>query len=88
MDEAAVEAFWQEHPCGDFQVGGLTKGFAGDHSRFFDEYDRHRYSHERHILDALDRFEWQGRDVLEIGLGQGADSEQLMRRVRAGQAWI
>jgi ubiquinone/menaquinone biosynthesis C-methylase UbiE len=84
MDEAAVQAFWQLHPCGDQQVGGLTQAFAGDCRQFFREYDEFRYRREPHILRALDRFQWGGKRVLEIGIGQGADAEQLVRR---GARW-
>jgi len=84
MDEAAVKAFWQLHPCGDQQVGGLTQAFAGDCRQFFREYDQFRYRREPHILRAMDRFQWAGKRVLEIGIGQGADAEQLVRR---GARW-
>ncbi|MGH3990856.1 MAG: class I SAM-dependent methyltransferase, partial [Pseudonocardiaceae bacterium] len=33
-----------------------------------------------HIPACLDRIEWRDRKVLEIGLGQGAESEQIIRR--------
>src|SRR5262249_41321396 len=36
------------------------------------------------ILVGIDRFEWKDKEVLEIGLGQGSDSEQLIRR---GAQW-
>jgi SAM-dependent methyltransferase len=84
MDEATVQAFWQLHPCGDQQVGGLSQVFAGDYQRFFHEYDAFRYHREPHILRALDRFKWEGKRVLEIGIGQGADAEQLIHR---GARW-
>jgi SAM-dependent methyltransferase len=84
MGEAAVRGFWQLHPCGDQQVGGLTQAFAGDYRKFFREYDAFRYRHEAHILRALDRFQWAGKKVLEIGIGQGADAEQLIHR---GARW-
>lgn len=84
MDEASVQSFWDAHPCGDHIVGGLRTGFSDDYERFFDSYDAWRYRQERHILPALDRTSWQGKNVLEIGLGQGADSEQLIRR---GARW-
>jgi SAM-dependent methyltransferase len=84
MDEATVQAFWQLHPCGDQQVGGLSQAFAGDYQRFFHEYDAFRYHREPHILRALDRFKWEGKRVLEIGIGQGADAEQLIHR---GARW-
>jgi SAM-dependent methyltransferase len=65
-------------------VGGLDAGFAHDHEKFFAAYDAWRYGQEDHIPGCLDRIEWAGRDVLEIGLGQGAESEQLIRR---GARW-
>ena len=79
-----MQAFWDAHPCGDAQVGGLRSAFDGDHAAFFDAYDAFRYRNEPHILQALDRFDWAGKAVLEIGLGQGADAEQLIRR---GARW-
>ncbi len=84
MEESKIQSFWQEHPCGDFLVGGLDKAFKGDCEQFFVEYDRYRYTHEGHILTALDQFDWKGKKVLEIGLGQGADSAQLIKR---GAQW-
>lgn len=75
-----MQAFWNEHPCGDHIVGGLQLGFAHDHTRFFDAYDAWRYRQEEHILGCLDRIDWNDRRVLEIGLGQGSESEQLIRR--------
>jgi SAM-dependent methyltransferase len=84
MHEQDVRSFWESRPCGDHIVGGLDERFQRDYQRFFDEYDAWRYDQEGHILGCLDRFEWRDRDVLEIGLGQGAESEQLIRR---GARW-
>ena len=83
LDEDLIAAFWDEFPCGDSQVGGLER-FAADHQAFFDEYDAFRYTKEAHILECLDGLEVAGKRVLEIGLGEGADSEQLIRR---GATW-
>lgn len=83
-DEDAVAAFWQAHPCGDAMVGGLSERYRHDYERFFADYDRHRYSTESHIPGCLDRLALAGSRVLEIGLGQGAESEQLIRR---GARW-
>ncbi len=80
MNESDVREFWNAHPCGDHIVGGLHGGFADDYQRFFTAYDAWRYRQEAHIPACLDRFEWRGRTVLEIGLGQGAESEQIIRR--------
>lgn len=76
MNEQQVASFWETHPCGDQQVGGLKD----DYLDFFDRYDAFRYKKEGHILGCLDEIDWQGKEVLEIGLGQGADSEQIVRR--------
>ncbi len=79
MNEASVENFWQHHPCGDMQVGGLNK-FRRDYETFFSEYDKYRYNKEGHILGCLDKIDFHEKETLEIGLGQGADSEQIIRR--------
>ena len=84
MNEAEVQSFWNAHPCGDAIVGGLHTSFQNDYERFFAAYDAWRYEQEGHILECLDRTDWRGRKVLEIGLGQGAESEQLIRR---GAVW-
>jgi|HigsolmetaAR203D_1030402.scaffolds.fasta_scaffold00062_22 SAM-dependent methyltransferase len=80
VTEREIAEFWQHHPCGNDQVGGLR----GDYERFFRAYDAFRYAREGHILDCLDAIDFRGRKVLEIGLGQGADSEQIIRR---GAIW-
>lgn len=83
MNEHDVQMFWQNHPCGEGLVGGSTR-FSEDFDQFFQEYDRWRYRHEGHILECLDEIGFCGRKALEIGLGQGADSEQIIRR---GAVW-
>lgn len=80
MNERDVQAFWNSHPCGDHIVGGLHGAFADDYERFFTAYDAWRYRQEAHIPSCLDRVGWRDRKVLEIGLGQGAESEQIIRR--------
>jgi ubiquinone/menaquinone biosynthesis C-methylase UbiE len=84
VNETEVQTFWNAHPCGDHIVGGLREEFADDYERFFTAYDRWRYDQEGHIPACLDRFPWAGKKVLEIGLGQGTESEQLIRR---GARW-
>ncbi len=78
--EPEIERFWQAHPCGDGQVGGLEERFGGDYGRFFTEYDAFRYRREKHIPACLDGVAFAGNRVLEIGLGQGTESEQIIRR--------
>ncbi len=80
MNESDVQEFWNSHPCGDHIVGGLHGAFSADYERFFAAYDAWRYRQEAHIPSCLDRVNWCDRKVLEIGLGQGAESEQIIRR--------
>jgi SAM-dependent methyltransferase len=80
MDEQQVQDFWQNHACGDAQVGGLRERFKGDYEEFFADYDRFRYENERHLPACIDALGVSGKQVLEIGLGEGADAEQLIRR--------
>lgn len=79
-DEQSIHNFWNAHPCGDHQVESLKE----DYEAFFDRYDKFRYSREGHILRRLDAIDFKGKRVLEIGLGQGADAEQIIRR---GAIW-
>lgn len=80
VGEREISVFWEANPCGNAQVGGLEERFGGDFDCFFSEYDAFRYRREKHILRCLDRANFAGKKVLEIGLGQGADSEQIIRR--------
>lgn len=84
INEQEIKAFWQNAPVDETNMGDLEGFFGGDWARFFEAYDKWRYSYQAHILRALDQFDWNGKRVLEIGLGQGADSEQLIRR---GARW-
>jgi SAM-dependent methyltransferase len=84
MDELTVQRFWQDHACGDSQVGGLHERFLDDYERFFTDYDLFRYQNERHLPACLDSLDVAGKQVLEIGLGEGSDSERLIRQ---GARW-
>jgi SAM-dependent methyltransferase len=78
--EADIADFWDTHPCGEAIVDGLR----GDYDRFFTEYDRVKYQSESHIPRCIGELGVEGKRVLEIGLGQGAESELL---IRAGASW-
>jgi SAM-dependent methyltransferase len=80
VEEQAVQRFWEDHACGDTQVGGLRERFHGDYDRFFKDYDRFRYQNERHLPACIDGLDITHKQVLEIGLGEGADSERLIRQ--------
>lgn len=79
MNELDVQDFWQHHPCGDGLIGGLEK-FRSNYEAYFERFDAYRYNKEGHILTCLDRIDFKNRDTLEIGLGLGADAEQIIRR--------
>jgi SAM-dependent methyltransferase len=78
--EENIRDFWNAHPCDDHQVESLK----ADYEVLFQRYDEFRYSRQGHILARLDAIDFKGKRVLEIGLGQGADSEQIIRR---GAIW-
>src|SRR3954467_9029472 len=83
MNEPEIQDFWNRYPCGDLQVGGLQQR-RGDYEGFFKDYDAFRYKKEGHILRCLDNIDFEGKQVLEIGLGEGADTEQIIKR---GAIW-
>jgi len=78
--ENEIKDFWQDHPCGADLVGDLTDETRIEYQDFFDRYDKFRYEKEPHILKNLDQIDFAGKRVLEIGLGQGADAEQIVSR--------
>ncbi|HRI03331.1 MAG TPA: class I SAM-dependent methyltransferase [Pyrinomonadaceae bacterium] len=78
--ENEIKDFWQMHPCGAELVGDLNEETRAEYADFFARYDAFRYAKEPHILTNLDRIDFAGKRVLEIGLGQGADGEQIVRR--------
>lgn len=76
MNEASIQEFWQSHPCGE---GLVEQKFDSDFASFFKSYDELRYTKEKHILDCLAAVDFRNKNVLEIGLGQGADAEVIAR---------
>lgn len=83
MNEFEIQSFWSRYPCGEMQIGGFEK-YGNKYDVFFSAYDNFRYSREPHILRCLDKIDFKGKHTLEIGLGLGADSEQIIRR---GAIW-
>ena len=78
--ESSVQQFWQNNPCGAELVGDLTDKSRVEYEAFFARYDEYRYTKEGHILKCLDEIDFKEKRVLEIGLGQGADGEEIVRR--------
>jgi len=84
MNESEIQDFWQQHPCDEDFVGG-AENYEADYEKFFENYDEFRYRKEPHILECLKNIDFQGKRTLEIGLGQGADAEQI---IRLGADWF
>lgn len=80
MNEGDIKDFWNAHPCGGELVGDLSDETRAEYGKFFDRYDSYRYTKEPHIFANLDRIDFRDKKVLEIGLGQGADAEQIVKR--------
>lgn len=78
--ENEIKDFWQQNPCGAWLVGDLPAEVRLEYEEFFARYDAYRYGKEPHILKNLDAIDLKGKRVLEIGLGQGADSEEIIKR--------
>lgn len=69
-DKKSVHDFWNDASCGERQ-------YLGGHAR--EDYLRHsetRYRLEPEILAFADFAHGQGKDVLEIGVGLGADHQK------------
>jgi ubiquinone/menaquinone biosynthesis C-methylase UbiE len=64
-----IEIFWEKHLCGSHFVA--NEKFTPE---FFQNYHNYRYNKEHHLLKIVPWESAEGKDVLEIGLGIGADS--------------
>jgi ubiquinone/menaquinone biosynthesis C-methylase UbiE len=72
FDAESIAKFWQQHPCGSEFVE------PADWRIFFDKYDQFKFSIEPHILAELKKTNFNGKRVLEIGLGQGAEAQRII----------
>jgi len=84
VTEEQIQSFWQAH-----HFGGTTHPLARDREDFalddlFRDHDRKRYQACPQLLRHLNAIPLEGKRVLEIGIAEGADSEQLIRR---GAIW-
>jgi ubiquinone/menaquinone biosynthesis C-methylase UbiE len=70
-----IKDFWQKNPVGENLVKAENNWKA-----HFDKYDKFRYSTEGHILTELDNIDLKNKKILEIGIGQAADSYQIVKR--------
>lgn len=74
--KGTVRAYWNETPCGSQNT---TK--AKYTKEYFDEIERHRYSVEPEIFSFGQFTRFNGKKVLEVGIGAGTD---FLQWVRAG----
>lgn len=75
LQKGEIKNFWNENPVGENFVEYGEGGVA-----FFERYDEFRYRTEGHILKELDKIDFKDKSVLEIGIGQAADSMQIVKR--------
>jgi SAM-dependent methyltransferase len=71
--KASVQEFWNAASCGEVYASGST-----DRDRY-ESHARARYSLEPYIADFAKFASASGRDVLEIGVGMGADHAEWAR---------
>ena len=64
----AVQKYWDSAPC-----GSTDAGVPPDDPAFFRSHARMRYQREPEIVPFANFEAWKGRQVLEIGVGMGAD---------------
>lgn len=67
-----IAEFWEKHPCGSDFI------HASEWKEFFLSYDQFKYTHEPHILEEIRKIDFKGKRVLEIGLGQGAETQKII----------
>jgi len=77
-DLKQIEEFWDNNLCGESFVNApyLSK-------EFFDIYTSFRYRKTHHIPEYIDWDSARNKDVLEIGLGIGADATQWASHARS-----
>ncbi|MGH7648174.1 MAG: class I SAM-dependent methyltransferase, partial [Gemmatimonadaceae bacterium] len=71
--KASVQEFWDAASCGEVYASGDT-----DRERY-ESHARARYSLEPYIADFAKFATARGRDVLEVGVGMGADHAEWAR---------
>ena len=71
--KASVQQFWDAASCGEVYASGST-----DQERY-ESHAHARYSLEPYIADFADFASGYGRDVLEVGVGMGADHAEWAR---------
>jgi SAM-dependent methyltransferase len=68
-----VRDFWDERSCGEVYATGQSE------RDYYESHSRARYELEPYLHDFARFYEGQGKDVLEIGVGMGADHIEWAR---------
>src|SRR4030042_3588992 len=63
-----IEEFWNDNLCGQHFISAKYPS-----KEFFEQYRKLRYKKEHHLNEIIDWESAKNKDVLEIGLGIGAD---------------
>lgn len=71
--QADVQQFWNGKPC-DSENSQLSPASRS----FYEEIEIDRYAYQGHILAILNKLNWKGKKVLEIGTGVGTDARLLI----------
>lgn len=73
--ERAVRAFWNAQPC-DSDLSDREPRSR----EYFRDIERQRYELQPHIPEILEKVEWRGKRVLEVGAGVGTDARNIIGR--------
>jgi ubiquinone/menaquinone biosynthesis C-methylase UbiE len=65
--KARIRSFWEEKSCGEAYAAGESE------KEYYESHARARYELEPYIRDFARFQEGKGKEVLEIGVGMGAD---------------
>lgn len=71
--KSQVRDFWDDKSCGEVYATGQTE------RDYYETHSRARYELEPYIFDFARFQEGKGKDVLEIGVGMGADHVEWAR---------
>ena len=75
-----VHGFWDDNVCGAHFINASVERQTPE---FFAAYRDFRYKKEHHLMTLMDWQSAKGKDVLEIGLGLGADASQWARHAKS-----
>lgn len=73
--QGEVRDFWDGKPCNS----ELSQHEPGS-KQFYLDIETSRYNYEAHVNEVLDKIDWRGKTVLEIGTGVGTDARNLIAR--------